>query len=186
MDNTALASNNDCPSNRSPHSASFRFENVFPTIQTTANSTTVSEASTFISHHIGQSLAQFGLPKEIEEAILAVLKPKTAAKYKSFIDGWKIFWVLGSEKCYTPPVNSVLKFSYYLYKKGCYYSGLSSARSALFTIVHIEGYSKLCDQHIISKFMKGIYNQHPTLPRYVNIWDLNILLAYSESLPANS
>ena len=91
MDNTALASNNDCPSNRSPHSASFRFENVFPTIQTTANSTTVSEASTFISHHIGQSLAQFGLPKEIEEAILAVLKPKTAAKYKSFIDGWKIF-----------------------------------------------------------------------------------------------
>ena len=34
--------------------------------------------------------------------------------------------------------------------------------------------------------MKGIYNQHPTLPRYVNIWDINILLAYFESLPANS
>ena len=33
--------------------------------------------------------------------------------------------------------------------------------------------------------MKGIYNQHPTLPRYVNIWDINILLAYFESLPAN-
>ena len=34
--------------------------------------------------------------------------------------------------------------------------------------------------------MEGIYNQHPTLPRYVNIWDINILLAYFESLPANS
>ena len=52
--------------------------------------------------------------------------------------------------------------------------------------MHIEGYSKLSGHPIISKFMKGIYNQHPTLPRYVNIWDLNILLAYSESLPANS
>ena len=34
--------------------------------------------------------------------------------------------------------------------------------------------------------MKGIYNQHPTLPHYVNIWDINILLVYFESLPANS
>ena len=34
--------------------------------------------------------------------------------------------------------------------------------------------------------MKGIYNQHPTLLRYVNIWDINILLAYFELLPANS
>ena len=35
--------------------------------------------------------------------------------------------------------------------------------------------------------MKGIYNQHlATLPCYVNIWDNNILLAYFESLPANS
>ena len=34
--------------------------------------------------------------------------------------------------------------------------------------------------------MKGIYNQHPTLPHYVNIWHINIQLAYFESLPANS
>ena len=34
--------------------------------------------------------------------------------------------------------------------------------------------------------MKGIYNQHPTLPRYVNIWDINVLLAYFEFLPTNS
>ena len=34
--------------------------------------------------------------------------------------------------------------------------------------------------------MEGIYNQHPTLPRYVNIWKINILLAYFEFLSANS
>ena len=186
MDNTVLVSNNARPSDRSPHSAPFRFKNAFPTIQTVKSSPTVSEASTFSSHPIGQSLAQFGLPREIEEVILAAWKPKTAAKYKSFIDRWKLFCIRGSENCYTPSVNSVLKFLYYLYQNGCYYSGLSSARSALSTIVHIEGYSKLSDHPLISKFMKGIYNQHPTLPRYVNIWDINILLAYFESLPANS
>ena len=55
--------------------------------------------------------------------------------------------------------------------------------------MHIEGYSKLFDPPLfplISKFMKDIYNQHPTLPRYVSIWDINVLLADFESLPANT
>ena len=171
MDNTVLVSNNAHPSDILPHSAPFRFKNTFPNIQTVKSS---------------RSLAQFGLRREIEEVILAAWKPKTAAKYKSFIDRWKLFCVRGSENCYSPSVNSVLEFLYYLYKNGCYYSGLSSARSALSTIVHIEQYSKLSDHPLKSKFMKGIYNQHPTLPRYVNIWDINILLAYYESLRANS
>ena len=154
MDNTVLVSNNARPSDILPHSAPFRFKNTFPNIQTVKSS---------------RSLAQFGLRREIEEVILAAWKPKTAAKYKSFIDRWKLFCVRGSENCYSPSVNSVLKFLYYLYKNGCYYSGLSSARSALSTIVHTERYSKPSDHPLISKFMKGIYNQHPTLPRYVNI-----------------
>ena len=40
--------------------------------------------------------------------------------------------------------------------------------------------------YTICKFMKGVYNQHPTLPCYNNIWVINIVLAYFESLPANS
>ena len=134
---TVLVSNNACPSDRSPHSAPFRFKNIFCTIQTVESSPTVSEASTFSNNPIGQSLAQFGPPREIEEVILAAWKPETAAKYKSFIDRRKLFGIRGCENCYTPSVNSVLKFLYYLYKNGCYYSGLCSARSALSAIVHI-------------------------------------------------
>ena len=62
-------------------STSVRFKNGFPTIQTIKSSQTVSEASPFSSHPIGQSLAQFSLPKEIEEIILTAWKPKTAVKY---------------------------------------------------------------------------------------------------------
>ena len=142
VDNTVLVSNNVRPSCRSPHSVPFRFKNAFPNIQTVKSSSAISEASTFSSHPIGQSLAQFGLPRGIQEVILAPWKPKTAGKYKSFIDRYKQFCIRGSENCYTPSVNSVSKFLYYLHKNGCYYSGLSSARSAPSTIVHIEEYSK--------------------------------------------
>ena len=172
VDNTVLVSNNALPPDRSPHSVPFRFKNAFPTIQTVESSPTVSKASIFSSHPIGHSLAQFSFPWEIEEVILAAWKPKTAVKYKSFIDRWKRFCIQGSENCYTPSMNSVLKFLYYLYKNGCYYTGLSSACSALSTIMLIEGYSKLSDHPLISKFMKGIYSQHPTLPCYANIWEI--------------
>ena len=93
MDNTVLVSNNARPSDILPHSAPFRFKNTLPTIQTVKSSHTVSEASTF------SSLAQFGLRRELEEVILAAWKPKTVAKYKSFIDRWKLFCVRGSENC---------------------------------------------------------------------------------------
>ena len=73
-----------------------------------------------------------------------------------------------------------------MYENGCYYSGLTSTSSALSTVVHIEGNSKLYDHLLISKFIKVIYNQHPTLPGYVSVWGINVLLAYNEFLPANS
>ena len=76
---------------------------------------------------------------------------------------WKDFCLQERENCYTPSVNSILKILYYLYKNACYYSGLSYVCSALPTIVHIEGCSKLSDHPVISKFMKDIYNQHPNL-----------------------
>ena len=178
MENTVLVSNNACPSDRSPHSAPFRFKNAFFTIQTIKSSHTVSEASTFSIHPIGQSLAQFGLPREIEEVIFVAQEPKTAAKYKSFIDRRKRFCKQESENYYTSSVNNVLKFLYYLYENDCNYSGLSFSGSARSTMVRIEGCSKQSDHLLLSIFIKCIYNQHPTLPLYVNIWDISILLAY--------
>ena len=69
-----------------------------------------------------------------------------------------------------------MQFLHYLYKNGCYYSGLFSACSALCTIKHIGGYT-LSDHTLISKFIKDIY---------VSIWDINVLFAYFGSLPVNS
>ena len=88
------------PSAGSPHSAPFRFKNAFPTRQIVKSSPTVYKASTFSSHPIRQSLAQFGLPRKIKEVILAAWKRKTAAIYKPFIDRWKFFCMRGSENCY--------------------------------------------------------------------------------------
>ena len=38
---------------------------------------------------------------------------------------------------------------------------------------------------MITRFLKGIYNRHPPLPKYVGIWDLNIVLDLCKALTDN-
>ena len=72
-----------------------------------------------------------------------------------------------------------------MYRNGCLYSGLCAARSALSSSIKTKGYLKLPDQPLISRYLKGIYNRHPQLPKYVNIWDLILLLKYYEKTENN-
>ena len=105
-----------------------------------------------------QLLAVILLGNPLHSSVFTFRKSKTTAKYKYFIDRWKIFCIRESENCYTPSVNSNLEFLCDLYKNACYYSRLSSTPSALSTMAHIDGYRKLSDHPFISTFMKGIYN----------------------------
>ena len=72
-----------------------------------------------------------------------------------------------------------------MYRNGCLYSGLCAARSALSSSITIKGYLKLSDHPLISRYLKGIYNRHPPLPKYVDIWDLTLLLKYYEQKENN-
>ena len=65
-----------------------------------------------------------------------------------------------------------------MYKGGCRYSGLCAARSALSSAIAIPGYNCISEHPMISRFLKGIYNQHPPMPKYGEIWDINIVLEY--------
>lgn len=38
---------------------------------------------------------------------------------------------------------------------------------------------------MVTRFLKGIYNRHPAIPKYVGIWDLNRVLDLYKSLPNN-
>ena len=38
---------------------------------------------------------------------------------------------------------------------------------------------------MIARFLKGIFNRHPPLPKYVDIWDINKVLDFYKTLPDN-
>ena len=78
---------------------------------------------------------------------------------------------------------SVLKFFTEIYEKGCQYSSITLARSALASVVTLRGYTTLSDHPLIKFFIKGVYMSKP---KYSSIWDADILLIYWEQIEDNS
>ena len=72
-----------------------------------------------------------------------------------------------------------------MYLNGCLYSGSCAARSALPCVVTIRGYLKLSENPLVSRYLKGICNRQPPLPKYVHIWDISLLLRYCDNMDSN-
>ena len=72
-------------------------------------------------------------------------------------------------------VESVLNFLGDIFDTGIGYSAVGTARSALSTFLWIDG--KPAGEHsLVCRFMKGVFNIRPALPRYEVTWDVSVVL----------
>ena len=76
-----------------------------------------------------------------------------------------------------------LEFLTDLYDSGISYSAINTARSAISSIVicNTKGHT-LGANSLVSRFMKGIYELRPSIPRYKTIWDASIVLRFLTTL----
>ena len=72
-----------------------------------------------------------------------------------------------------------------MYNDGCLYNGLCAARSALASVVTIKGFAKLLDHPLLVRYLREVFNRHPPLPRYMHIWDINLVLTYYNKIGYN-
>lgn len=64
---------------------------------------------------------------------------------------------------------------------GLGYSAINTARSAISALVYIDG--KPAGQHpLVCRFLKAVFNERPSLPRYNSVWDVNKVLHYLVTL----
>ena len=137
------------------------------------------------SSFIGEAFRYTELPSKVTKVILELWRPSTRSRYESVLKRWHRYAISRNEDPYSPDVNTVLTFMHGMYLNGCFYSGLCAARSALSSVVTIRGYLKLSEHLLVSRYLKGIYNRHPPLPKYVNIWDISLLLRYYDNMDSN-
>ena len=69
---------------------------------------------------------------------------------------------------FKPSINVVIEFLYDLYKPGVQYSSIWTARSVLsgFLSWYSEGQIGIGNSVLVKKFMRGVFNKRPALPKY--------------------
>ena len=80
------------------------------------------------------------------------------------------------------PIEFLAKIS----ESGVGYSSVGTARSALSSVLIMENGISFGKHPLVQRFMKGIFNLRPTLPRQFAVWDPDIVLDYLSNLECNS
>ena len=87
---------------------------------------------------------------------------------------------------FTASTISVLEFLTEMFQSGLGYSSINTAKSALSSFYQIIDNRDLGNDPLVKRFMKGIFINKPSLPRYNKIWQVQNVLTFISRMPHNS
>ena len=106
----------------------------------------------------------------------------TRKQYATYLQKWKRYCSSRGVDPICPSVEDGINFLAELYDSGIGYSAINTARSAVSSIVTLPNNSSFGSHPMVCRFLKGVFELKPSLPKYKNIWDVNIVLTYLSSL----
>ena len=129
---------------------------------------------------VQQQLAGLGFTGRSVKVISASWREGTTAQYQSHLKKWIEFCKEKKYNVLSPDLPVVLDFLSMLHENGLSYSIVNTARSMLSSVLQLNINSSLPvgQLPIVKRFMKGIYELRPSLPRYTATWDLSTVLNY--------
>jgi hypothetical protein len=115
--------------------------------------------------------------------ILKSWRTGTQKQYSVYITKWRLFCTEQGASPFRPSISVVLDFLTSLFHSGIGYSGINTARSALSTVITLEGNIALGSHPLVCRFMKGVGEERPSLPRYTQTWDVQVVLSAFRKQP---
>ena len=131
---------------------------------------------------IWQSLQSQGVSKQASNIIIKLWRSGTIQQYQTYLNKWAIFCGERQVNPICPSLTEVLDFLTALFDEGIQYSGLNTARSALSSVVKLEGNMPVGQHPLVCRFLKGVFQERPALPRYNTTWDVSEVLSYLQTL----
>ena len=141
------------------------------------SASTVSKASTVGMQIIRKSLESKDISGHSADIILASWYSGTQKQYQTYINKWLNYCCERELDSLHPSVADVIQFLTTLFEKNLSNSSLNTARSALSTIITVDGMS-IGNHPLVVRFLKGVFNLRPPVPRYKEVWDVSIVLRF--------
>jgi len=118
------------------------------------------------------------IPSNVIEIILSSWRAGTQNQYSSSLRKWVEFCDVRSINIVSPTVPQVLEFLTIIHENGLSYSSVNTAKSALSSILDLGTQTCLGQLPIVKRFMKGVFEWRPSLPKHKHIWDVKIVLDF--------
>ena len=132
--------------------------------------------------HIREYFTSRGISTEATDLLLSSWRPKTN---NSLFAKWSCRYTERNRDPTMGPVEDIINFLAHLFKEGYQYRSLNYYRSAI-SAVHSKVDGQSVGQHpLVTRILKGVYNERPPLARYSTFWDVGVVLRYLRGLGEN-
>ena len=122
-----------------------------------------------------------GISDETAETIIQSWRPNTKCKYHTYRKQWLQFCSQRMCDPMCPTLVTVLEFLHLLRKINLGFSVFNSARGMLSSFATIDGYDA-CKHPLVCRYMKGVFNSNPSLPKQSFTWDAGAVVRYLSSI----
>ncbi|XP_028404044.1 uncharacterized protein LOC114526666 [Dendronephthya gigantea] len=124
---------------------------------------------------IRESLDRYELSKTAKDILEASWRLGTSRQYQTYLSKWQEYCKERRLDRFAPGIENTVEFLVSLYTSGLGYSAINTALS---TILMLENGIKFGEHPLVCRYMKGIFQLRPALPKYTQIWDVNVVLTY--------
>ena len=115
---------------------------------------------------------------------MAAWRDSTKKQYNMYLQKWLEYCSLNDYDPFSPSTANALDFLTFLYSQGLSFSTINIARSALSCFCNFEGLPVPFGQlPVVKRFMKGVFQLRPSLPRHHSIWDVKQIFDFFRSQP---
>ncbi len=135
---------------------------------------------------IRETLQTTGISPDTCALITASWKPRTHKHYTTYIHKWELFCLEREADPLRSTLAQALQFLTELFPRGFNYNAVDTTRSALSATVAIKDVTEFGTHTLSQRLMRGIFNKRPKFPKYLQMWDVSIVLDYLGSLSPNS
>ena len=113
---------------------------------------------------------------------MASWRQGTLKQYKTFLAKWELFCKNNKITPSQATTEDGIEFLTSLFKSGLGYSAVNTARSALSAVMKINDNISFGEHPLVCRFIKGVFQLKPALPKYTHIWDVEKVLSYLQTL----
>ena len=157
-----------------------------PTIEPFRASSPLPQPSPHGLSLISQKISTSDLSSSAQNILLSSWRPGTLKQYKSYLDRWQTFCAQNSVEVFNPTLEQCIEFLTTLFNSGLGYSAINTARSALSSVITLSNGLPIGEHPTIRRFLKGVFEIRPALPKYTAIWDVGKLLDYLKTFQSAS